>query len=116
MNYPESNTQQACVKWFRLQYPELSYLLISVPNGGKRFKQTARILKSEGTVAGVADLLLLVPTQHYACLAIEMKSEKGKIQPSQELWKLEFERFTTHKYIICRSFEQFVNEINNYLK
>jgi len=116
MNHPESNLQAACVQWFRLQYPEYSYMLIAVPNGGKRNLQTARILKKEGTVAGVADLLLQVPTSKHACLAIEMKTEKGRLTPAQEIWKLEFERFMQHKYVVCRSFEQFMQIINDYLK
>lgn len=32
----ESQIQQSCVKWFRLQFPEIGLLLFAVPNGGAR--------------------------------------------------------------------------------
>ena len=32
----ESKIQQACVRWFRLQYPKYAGNLFSVPNGGYR--------------------------------------------------------------------------------
>lgn len=116
MNHPESKLQENCVKWFRLQYPEYSYLLIAIPNGGKRNIETARTLKREGVVAGVADMLLLVPNQYRNILAIEMKAGKNTLTPAQEQWKLEFERFAAHKYVICRSFDDFMNVINSYLE
>ena len=34
-SHEESQLQRICVKWFRLQYPELAVLLFAVPNGGQ---------------------------------------------------------------------------------
>lgn len=57
----ESDLQIKCVQWFRLTYPKLRYLLFSVPNGGLRSLRTAQMLKAEGALAGVSDLILLLP-------------------------------------------------------
>jgi len=73
----EHQIQVACVRWFRLQYSKLSLNLFAVPNGGRRDKVTAGKLKAEGVVAGVADLLLLVPSGCFHGLAIEMKTRTG---------------------------------------
>lgn len=115
MKHRESNIQICCVQWFRLQYPKLAKLLISVPNGGRRDIITGKILKAEGTVAGASDLILLLRRGNYGCLCIEMKTEKGKQSDSQKVWQKEMETFG-NRYVICRDLISFMNEINNYLK
>ena len=50
----EHRLQVACVRWFRLQHPNV--LIFAIPNGGQRNVVTAKRLKDEGVVAGVADL------------------------------------------------------------
>ena len=60
MKHIESRLQIACVRWFRMQYPQYKLMLFSVPNGGKRTLMEAIIMKNEGVVAGVSDLILLV--------------------------------------------------------
>ena len=115
MIHQESLIQQNCVKWFRLQYPQMALLLFAVPNGGSRRVIEAKIMKSEGTTRGVADLLLLFPAKKFHGLAIEMKTPKGKQQPSQKIWQERCE-WAGYKYIICRSFDDFRNEINAYLR
>lgn len=115
MRHQESIIQQNCVKWFRLQYPKLARLLFAVPNGGARRPIEGKIMKAEGTLAGVSDLLLLYPSKGYHALCIEMKTEKGRQQPSQKLFQRAVEEMG-YKYIICRSFDDFVNEIRGYLR
>ena len=115
MRHIESKIQQACVSWFRLQYPRLALNLFSVPNGGARRRIEGAIMKAEGVTKGVADLLLLFPAKHYHGLCIEMKTEKGKQQPSQKIWQRAVED-AGYKYVICRSFEDFVEQINAYLR
>lgn len=114
MIHEESHIQRNCVKWFRLAYPKLSRLLFAVPNGGKRGIVEASIMKAEGVVSGVADLLLLVPKGNYNALAIEMKTAKGKQNENQKLWQTDFE-FVGGKYVICRSFDDFRKHIEDYL-
>lgn len=115
MRHLESIIQQNCVKWFRLQYPKLSLLLFAVPNGGARRRIEGAIMKSEGVTRGVADLLLLWPSKGVHGLCIEMKTDKGKQQPSQKIWQRAVED-AGYKYIICRSFEDFKSEIDAYLR
>ena len=114
MKHKESDTQIACVRWFRLQYPKLAKLLISVPNGGRRDIVTGKILKAEGAIAGVSDLILLLQRGDFGCLCIEMKTDKGTQSDSQKAWQKETEKFG-NKYVICRSIDDFMKEINLYL-
>ncbi len=115
MKNNESKLQQSCVKWFRLQYPKLSRLLFSVPNGSKRDKITASILNAEGVVSGVSDLILLIPQKGYSSLCIEMKYGKNKQSDNQKKWQAEVES-VGNKYVVCNSIESFILEINSYLR
>ena len=110
----EHRLQCACVRWFSLQYPQLQGLLFAVPNGGARDQVTGARLKAEGVVAGVADLILLHSNDTYCALAIEMKTPKGRQSPSQKDWQLRFEG-NGGKYVICRTLEEFINTIKDYL-
>ena len=114
MRHDESNIQIACVRWFRLQFPSLAPLLFSVPNGGRRDRVTGAILKAEGAVAGVADLLLLLPNRKYHALAIEMKTAKGKQSPEQKAWQKAIEA-EGYRYAVVRSFGDFVEEVSEYI-
>ena len=111
----ESQIQQSCVKWFRLQFPEIGLLLFAVPNGGARNKREAGILKGEGVTAGVADMILLKPSGGFASLCIEFKTEeKGSTQrETQKQWQKA--EAAGNKYVICRSFDDFRKEVINYL-
>lgn len=114
MRNEESKLQKACVKWFRLQYPQYKMLLFHVPNGGYRTATTARNMKLEGVVAGVADLLLLMPSGPYHGLCIEMKTPKGRQTPKQK----HFEQAVSamgYEYIVVRSLEQFITLIEIHL-
>lgn len=115
MRHTESKIQIICVNWFHYQYASISSLFFSVPNGGKRNLTEAKILKAEGTKAGVSDLLLLYPNESFTFLAIEMKTITGKQNPNQKKWQNEIEKLGA-KYAICRSVEDFQKETNNYLK
>ena len=114
MQHIESALQKNCVTWFRLQYPKIGRLLFAVPNGGARNAREAAIMKAEGVTAGVADVILLYPAMKYNCLCIEFKTGKNSQQPSQKEWQALVEAHGG-KYIICRSFDQFREEIQNYL-
>lgn len=114
----EHNLQTACVRWFRYTHPELALCLFAVPNGGARDRTTGAILKAEGATAGVADLLLLVPShngKHHA-LAIEMKTtERGSVQrETQKEWQQAVEA-TGNRYEVCRDFDHFCAIISDHL-
>ena len=110
----EHQIQCACIDWFRLAYPKLQSLLFAVPNGGRRDKVTGGKLKAEGALAGIADLILLIPRNGYASLCIEMKTPNGTQRDSQKLWQKEVEA-VGNKYVICRSLDDFIREIKEYL-
>lgn len=135
MRQEEHNIQVACVRWFNLQYPQYRGLLFACPNGGNRNLVTAAKLKAEGVTPGVADLLLLVPrfgfphiiegnaeemvtyvgTADLCCgLAIEMKTKRGCQSQAQKEWQKKVEA-AGYRYVIVRSVEQFIKEINDYL-
>ncbi|MCC8175496.1 MAG: VRR-NUC domain-containing protein [Bacteroidales bacterium] len=113
MNHVESRIQVACVRWFRLQYPRLAKLLVAIPNGGARRKIEGAIMKAEGVTAGVSDLFLFFPSSKYHGLAVEMKTMVGRQQDTQKAWQREVE-WAGYKYVLCRSFEQFQEEIRLY--
>lgn len=136
MNQEEHNIQCACVRWFNYQWPEYRGLLFAVPNGGARSKATAGKLKAEGVVAGVADLILLVPRNTnpkktpygeicieidgqipeiwYHALCIEMKTEKGRQSPEQKEWQAKVEG-EGYGYAVCHSLDEFMAVVNGYL-
>ena len=115
MRHIESGIQKTCVAWFRFQYPKLVLNLIAIPNGGARSRIEAAIMKGEGVTAGAADIGLFYPAKGYHGLFIEMKTPKGKQQPSQKAWQQAVE-VVGYKYVVCRSFEDFETEINAYLR
>lgn len=114
MNHIESSTQKTCVTWFRLQYPHYSNVLFAVPNGGYRNAREAARMKAEGTVAGVADIILLVARNGYNSLCVEFKTATGKQSALQKQWQKDAED-AGNKYVICRSFDEFMDVMLGYL-
>lgn len=85
-----------------------------MPNGGARNVVTGAILKAEGALRGVSDLILLVPRGRWHGLCIEMKTDGGRQSPHQKA----FEQAVTeqgYRYIVIRSFDEFRAEIEKYL-
>ena len=126
-NHSESELQRHCFLWFRYQYPKLWLNLVAVPNGGKRSHNEAAIMNGEGVVAGVADAILFVPSKTYHTLCIEfkrpdfhavsfdgVKNRKTYQTIAQKTWQEAVEA-TGNKYIVVRSLDEFMKEINDYL-
>lgn len=111
----ESQIQHDCLAWFRLQYPKLERMMFAVPNGGRRDAKTGARMRYEGVVRGVADLILLVPKKGFASLCIEMKTPKGTQSEHQRKWQKEAETYR-NKYVVCHSLQEFMNEVNSYLR
>ena len=126
MRHAESDLQQACVSWFRWQYPRYAKLLFAVPNGGQRSAVEAKIMSGEGVMPGVADVLLLLPSNGYHGLCMEFKRTAiryvdGKAyklktyqSPAQKEWQAAVEA-VGYKYAVVRSLQEFIDLINNYL-
>lgn len=115
MRHNESEMQRACVRWYRYRYPQHASMLIGIPNGVATTERQGAILKAEGMLAGVADLLLLLPAQGYTMLAIEMKTDKGRQSPRQQAWQQEAERHGI-RYEVVRSFDEFNYLIEPYMR
>lgn len=132
MNHEESKLQQACVSWFRAQYPQYAMLLVHPINEGSGHTSIDRrrqgIHKAEGAVAGVPDLILFMigveatyndqGVQNgaliYHALGIEFKTLKGKQSQEQKNFQKMFEA-AQYKYVVIRTFEEFKNCINNWI-
>lgn len=112
--HQESRTQAACVRWFRYQYPEYAQMLIAVPNGVATSESQGAILKAEGMLAGVADLLLLLPADTATLLAVEMKTDTGRQSPRQKEWQSEAEAHGI-RYEVVRSFDEFKELLTEYI-
>lgn len=110
----EHQIQVACVNWFRLKYPKLRNVLFAIPNGGRRDKKTGCVLKAEGATSGVADLILLKRNNRFGSLCVEMKTKSGQQSDTQKKWQKEVEA-TGNKYVVCRSLDEFMKEITEYL-
>jgi len=125
MNHEESNMQQACVSWFRAQYPQYAMLLIHPINEGSghttKDRRRQGIHKAEGAVAGVSDLIFFMPVYNASLgldeeyredfgmshgLCIEFKTPKGKQSQEQKDFETMM-KAAGYQYEIIRSFEAF---------
>lgn len=111
----EHDIQVACVRWFRLSYPSLAHALFAVPNGGRRDKTTGAMLKAEGALRGVADLILLHPSGKFGALLIEMKTPDGRQSAEQRNWQECITKNGDYKYIVCHGIDEFIEHIKKYI-
>lgn len=114
MRHIEEQHQIAYVRWFGLQYPELSPLLHHSPNGGKRNAREAARFKAMGTRAGFPDLFLAVPSNGSHGLFIELKSDKGRLTDNQQAYLTILQR-QGYAVAVVRTLEDFMKTINEYL-
>lgn len=78
MQHGESRFQMAVVRFLR----GLGYMVFSVPNGTRLKPTQARIAKAEGLMAGVADLVIMLPKGQI--VFAELKNPNGKGRQSAE--------------------------------
>lgn len=112
----ESQIQQSCIRWFQWQYRQLweEGALFHIANEGIRLGGQGQRIKREGVVRGVADLCLALPRHGYGALYIEMKRPGCYQSPEQRTWQKNTEKHG-NKYEVCRSLDEFVVIINQYL-
>ena len=106
----ESEIQKSCVAWFRSEYP--NYICFAVPNGGARNRKEAGIMKGEGVLAGVSDLIIVADN---AVLFVELKKEGGTQQKTQKEFQRNVERLG-HTYAVCHSVAEFKITVERWLK
>ena len=112
----ESQIQQACINWFKAQYPRLweDGVLFHIANEGVRRGGAGSRAKREGVVRGVADLCLAMPRKGYGALYIEMKKPGCYQRPDQKTWQKNIEKHG-NKYVVIKSVESFMRLIQEYL-
>ena len=113
----EDQEQITVMSWaHRVKFKDgrLSDYLLHIPNGGSRNIIEATKLKKMGVKAGVPDLQLIVPNGQVHGLWIELKAQKGKLQPSQ---KIMIQRLEAQGYMckVCFGADEAINEIKKYL-
>lgn len=125
MKHKESDLQIRCLKWFRYQYPAYARLMEHPHNEGNGLNRRQQsIANAEGVTKGVADLILHVPVESYkfdafnfgpfTSLAVEMKTATGRQSKEQKEWQRFFEA-AGGRYIVCRSYDDFVSEVTRYV-
>ena len=114
--YLEDKLQTGCRYWFDAQYPQYRILLHHSPNEGLLVKSSrdGAKRKAMGVRAGFPDFIFLLPNKEYPYLAVELKTEKGRQSDSQKEYQKVVES-VGGKYVIVRSIEEFIREINSYI-
>lgn len=111
----ESRLQALCFQWCWNEHPETRRLLFHVENersDGNKVDGARRV--AMGLVAGVSDLILLMPRGKFHGLCIEMKTKIGYQREEQKVWQAKVEQ-QGYRYELCRSLEQFQTIIEDYL-
>ncbi|MDR2207141.1 MAG: VRR-NUC domain-containing protein [Flavobacteriaceae bacterium] len=114
MKQLEHILQVSCVKWFGLQFPKLTSLLMAIPNGGQRNKIVGAKLKAEGVRKGCPDLFLAIAKNGFNGLFVELKYGKNKPTEHQ---KIMIEKLRAEGYLVevIYDFKEFQGLIKNYL-
>ena len=75
----------------------------------------AKKMKATGYKKGFPDLFIYEPRGSYHGLAIELKTQKGRLSESQAIW---ITRLATRGYMarICKGFDEAKNSIDQYFK
>lgn len=111
----ESRLQAQCFQWCWNEHPETRRLLFHVENersDGNKVDGARRV--AMGLVAGVSDLILLMPRGEWHGLCIEMKTLEGRQRDEQKLWQSLVEK-QGYRYEIVRTEERFKALITEYL-
>lgn len=113
--HPEDDLQKACVSWFNMQHRDKQGLLFAIPNGGKRDAREAKRMKEQGTVSGIPDIELAIPTRYHHGSFFELKVGKNKLTDNQRnmMYKLETQGYACY---LIRSLDEFMKAIATYLK
>lgn len=107
----EDILQAEIYKWYHNNFctklNDNPHVIFSVPNGGKRSKSEAMILKATGVVAGVSDLIIIQPNR---IIFIELKTEKGVQSNEQKSFEKKVKNLGFEYYLI-RSMDEFKKSV-----
>jgi len=119
----EDAIQAAFIRWVRLnekREPRLK-VLFAVPNGSYRLKKTAALLKMQGLLPGIPDLVLPVPISPYCGLMIEFKrpktitSKKGYVRRHQKELHIVLRQYGW-RVDVCYTMQEAIDVVTEYLK
>lgn len=119
---PEAKIQAESFAWVWNEYPQYRGLVFAVTNQNERsgdLGKKAQLIsgamrKNLGLVAGVSDLICLIPRGKYHGLMLECKTESGTQKPPQIWWQGVVEP-QGYLYKIFRSVDEFKEIIQWYL-
>jgi hypothetical protein len=81
---PEEQLHRAVVQLLMLYANRGLLVFVHVPNGGRRTRAEAGVLKAMGTTPGVSDLLIWLPGGGH--FQIELKAGNGRLSAHQATW------------------------------
>lgn len=119
---PESKIQADSFAWFWGQYPQYRGLCFAVTNQNDRsgdISKKAQLIsgamrKALGLVAGVSDLIMLIPRNGFHGLMLECKTPVGRQSSQQKEWETNV-MSQGYLYTIFRSVEEFKQIVTKYL-
>lgn len=91
------------------------HFVFAVPNGGNRNLREAARLKAQGVMAGVSDLVLLLPDRKVYFIELKNPNGKGRQSPNQR-WFEENVKEYGQQYVIWDSWKQVEDFINVHRK
>ena len=109
----EAKTQQEIVRWFRnnycLKFHDPRCVIFSVPNESRNARENMQ-KKATGLMAGVSDLIVVLPGK---VLFVEVKTDTGRKSKNQKTFK-EIVSNLGFDYFVVRSLEEFKHVVYRY--
>lgn len=106
MKYEEHNLQVEIVRFLKKN----NFFYFAIPNGGQRNPLQGRILKSEGVIAGVADLIVFSKIKKNTLYFFELKTSTGKQSNAQYNFQKTIEQYGFF-YKIIKNLDELKTEL-----
>lgn len=100
MNHAESHFQIQVVRTLRLA----GFLVFSVPNGQRLSLSRAALAKQEGLLAGVSDLVVVLPAGRVVFVELKSPHGKGRQSPAQKDFQARVE-VLGHEYQLWQNWD-----------
>jgi hypothetical protein len=111
----ESSEQITFIQRVKFLTPGNKYLVMAIPNGGKRGPRVAAQMKAEGVLKGAPDVFVAIAKHGYYGLFIEMKRLKGGKVSDDQIKVHAALRSQGYKVVVCKGAEEAWNEYKEYV-